>query len=133
MQLKPDTQLAIRQATPLYAENTYTQQPGEFFAIASRMPRLLDHDATDIVTPLPQLEHHDRIFFILSLSTVTNDAIGYKIINFSELPNTFVICDTHLAEFKILIPEQTKHSQPVDPVMLFFMIQHEDTIEIYIN
>ena len=29
MQLKPDTQTAIRQATPLFAENTYTLQPGE--------------------------------------------------------------------------------------------------------
>ena len=29
MQLKPDTQTAIRQATPSFAENTYTLQPGE--------------------------------------------------------------------------------------------------------
>ena len=132
MQLKPDMQVPLRQATPLFAENTYTLQPGETLAIASRMPHLLDHDATGIVTPSPQFESHDSIFITSSLSTVNNNAIGYQIINFSELPYT-ISCDTYLADFKILTPEQIKHIQPVDPAMLSFMIQHEDTTEIYIN
>ena len=132
MQLKPDTKVTMRQATPLFAENTYTLQPGETLAITSRMPHLLDHDATGIVTPSPQFESHDSIFITSSLSTVNNNAIGYQIINFSELPYT-IVCDTHLADFKILTPEQIKHIQPVDPAMLSFMIQHEETTEIYIN
>ena len=132
MQLKPDRQVTLRQATPLFAENTYTLQPGETLAIASRMPHLLDHDATGIVTPSPQFENHDSIFITSSLSTVNNNAIGYQIINFSELPYT-ISCDTHLAGFKILTPEQIKHIQPVDPAMLSFMLQYEDTTEIYIN
>ena len=132
MQLKPDTQVAIRQATPLFAEGTYTLQSGETLAIASKMPHLLDHDATGIVTPSAQFEHYDSIFITSSLSTVNNNAIGYQIINFSELLYT-ITCDTHLADFKILTPEQIKHIQPVDPAMLSFMIQHEDTTEIYIN
>ena len=68
----------------------------------------------------------------MSLSTINNNAIGYQIINFSELPYT-IICDTHLADFKILTPEQIKHIQPVDRAMLSLKIQHEDTTEIYIN
>ena len=132
MQLKPDTQTTMRQATPLFAENTYTLQPGETLAIASRMPHLLDHDATGIVTPSPQFESHDSIFITASLSTVNNNAIGYQIINFSKLPYT-IVCDTHLADFKILTPKQIIHIQPVDPAMLSFMIQHEKTTEIYIN
>ena len=132
MQLKPDIQVAIRQALPLFAEIKYTLQPGETLAIASRMPHLLDHDATGIVTPSTQFEHHDSIFITSTLSTVNNNAIGYQIISFSELPYT-ITCDTHLAEFKILTPEQNKHIQPVDPAMLSFMKQHEDTTEIYIN
>ena len=36
--MKPDTQRSLRQATPLFAENTSTQQPGEILAIGSRMP-----------------------------------------------------------------------------------------------
>ena len=132
MQLKPDTQVAVRQATPLFAKNTYTLQPGETLAIASRMPHLLDHDATGIVTPSPQFENHDIIFITSSLSTVNKNAIGYQIIDFSELPYT-ITNDTHLADFKILTPEQIKHIQPVNPAMLSFMIQHEESTEIYIN
>ena len=132
MQLKPDTQVAIRQATPLFAENTYTLQPGETLAIASRLPPLLDHDATGIVTPSPPFENHDSIFITSSLSTVNNNAIGYQIIIFSELPYTKTN-DTHLADFKIFSPEQIKHIQSVDPAKLSFMIQHEETTEICIN
>ena len=132
MQLKPDTQITMRQATPLLAENTYTLQPGETLAIASRMPHLMDHDATGVVTPSPQFEQHDSIFITLSLSTVNNDAIGYQIIIFSELPYTIPL-DTHLADFKILTPEQIKYIQPVDPTLLSFMMQHDDTSEIYLH
>ena len=96
------------------------------------MPHLLDHNATGIVTPSPQFENHDSILITLSLSMVNNNAIVYQIIKFSELPYT-IICDTHLADFKILTPEQIKHIQTVDPAMLSFMIQLEDTTEIYIN
>ena len=132
MQLKRDMQTPLREATPLFAENTYTLQPGGTLAIASRMPHLLDHDKTGIVTTAPQFENNDSIFITSSLSTVNNNAIGYQIINFSELPYT-ITCDTHLADFKILTSEQVKHIQPVDPAMLSFMIQHEHTTEIYIN
>ena len=92
------------------------------------MPYLLDHDATRIVTPSTQFENHDRIFITSSLSTVNKKAIGYQIINFSELPYT-ITCDTPLADFKILTPQQIKHIEPVDPAMLSFMLQHEKTTE----
>ena len=104
MQFKPDTQTSIRQAAPLFVENTYTLQPGETLATASRMPHLMDHNATGIVTPSQQFESHDSIFITASLSTVNNNAVGYQIINFSELQSTITM-DTHLADFKILTPD----------------------------
>ena len=96
------------------------------------MPHLMDHNATGTVTPSQQYENHDIIFITASLSTVNNNAIGYQIINFSELPYTITM-DTHLAGFKILTPEQIKHIQPVEPALLSFMIQHEETTEVHIN
>ena len=92
----------------------------------------MDHNATGIVTPSQQYENPDSIFITASLSTVNNNAIGYQIINFSELPHTITM-DTHLADFKILTLEQIKHIQPVDPAILSFMIQHEETTKVYIN
>ena len=96
------------------------------------MPHLLDHVATGVVTPSPHFENYDSIFITSSFSTVNNNDIGYQIINFFELSH-IITCDTHLADCKILTPEQIKHLQPVDPAMLAFMIQHEGTTEIYIN
>ena len=59
MQLKPDTETAIRQATPLFAKNTYTLRSGEKLAITSKMPHLMDHNTTGIVTLSQQFKNHD--------------------------------------------------------------------------
>ena len=34
---------------------------------------------------------------------------------------------------KILTPDQIKHIQPLDPSIVSFIIQHEDTTAFYIN
>ena len=96
------------------------------------MHHLMDHEATGIVTQSQQFENHDSIFITASLSTVINEALGYHIIKFSEFPNTITL-DTHLADFKVPNSEQIKHIQPVDPALLYFMIQHDDTTEVYIS
>ena len=90
IQLKPDTQVTMRQATPLFAENTYTLQPGETLAIASRKPYLLDHDATGIVTHSPQFESHDSILITSSISTDQ----CYRVPNNQPLKTSYtIICD----------------------------------------
>ena len=105
MQLKPDTQAALRQSTPLFEENTYTLHPGETLAAARRMPHLLDHDAAGKVTPSAQFGNHDSIFITSSFSTINNNAIGCQITVFSELPHT-ITCDALLADFKTLTPNR---------------------------
>ena len=107
MQLKPEHNLPTRQSTPLLAEATYTLQPGETMLIASKIPHLIDHDATGIVTPSTHIEEHDTLFLVSSLCTVNNNAVGYQICNFSELPYT-ITTDTHIADFRVLTPEQLK-------------------------
>ena len=61
MQFKPDIQVTLRQATPLFAGSTYMLHPGETLAIASRIPHMLDLDAIGTVPPSPQFEHHYSI------------------------------------------------------------------------
>ena len=76
MHPKPDTQTAIRQATPLLAENTYTLQPGETIAIASETPHLMDHDATGIVaitTTWKPLSHFLSQLRLVPLITMLSD------------------------------------------------------------
>ena len=133
MQLEPEHNLPTRQSTPLLAEATYTLQPDETMLIASRKPHLFDHDATGIVTPSAHLEDHGTLFLVSSLCTVNNNAVGYQICNFSELPCT-ITTDTHLADFRVLTPEQLKYIKPINPSMLtFIMHQHTEVTDVYLN
>ena len=76
MQLRPEHTTNTRVATTLLTETTYTLQPGETLAISSKMPHLIDHNATRIVTPSSHMEKHESIFITSSLSTVNNNAVG---------------------------------------------------------
>ena len=101
--------------------------------IASRMPHLIDHDAAGIVTPSTHLEDHDTLFLVSSLCTVNNNAVGYQICNLSELPYT-ITTDTHLADFRVLTPEQLKYIKPINPATLtFIMHQHTEVTDVYLN
>ena len=133
MQLRPEHATNTRTATPLLTETTYTLQPGETLAISSKMPHLIDHNATGIVTRSSHMEEHESIFITSSLSTVNNNAVGYQVINFSDMPYTLPV-DTHMADFRVLTPEQIKHIKPVDPSTLtFLMHQHIENTDLYLN
>ena len=133
MQLRPEHTTNTRTATPLLTETTYTLQPGETLAISSKMPHLIDHNATGIVTPSSHMEEHESIFITSSLSTVNNNAVGYQVINFSDMPYTLPV-ETHMADFRVLTPEQIKHIKPVDSSTLTFMMhQHIENTDLYLN
>ena len=133
MQLRPDHTTNTRRATPLLTETSYTLKPRETLAISSKMPHLTDHNATGIVTPSSHMEDHESIFITSSLSTVNNNAVGYQVINFSDMPYTLPI-DTYMADFQVLTPEQIKHIKPVDPSTIIFMMhQHMGNTDLYLN
>ena len=70
VQLKHDTQTSIQQAIPLFAENTYTLQPDETLTIASRIPHLMDHDATGIVP------HHNNLKTTMAFSSLHHSVLS---------------------------------------------------------
>ena len=79
------------------------------------------------------MEEHENPFIASSLSTVNNNAVGYQVINFSDLPYTVPI-DTHMADFRVLTAEQIKHIKPVDPSTLTFMMhQHMENTDLDLN
>ena len=101
--------------------------------IASRMPYLTDHDATSIVTPSAHLEDHDTLFLVSYICTVNNNAVGYQSCIFSELPYT-ITTDTHLADFRVLTPEQLKFIKPnIRSTLTFVMHQQTKVTEVYLN
>ena len=96
------------------------------------MPHLIEHNATEIVTPSSHKEEHENIFITSSLSTVINNAVAYQVPNFSDMPCTLPV-DTHMADFRVLTPEQIKHIKPVDPSTITFMMhQHMENTDLYL-
>ena len=133
MQMKPGHNLQTRPATPILAEAAYKLQPGEMSLIASRMPHLIGQDATGIVTFSAKLEEHNTLSLVSSISTVKNNAEGYHVYSFSELPCT-ITTDTHLANFRVLSPEQLQFIIAVNPSTLTFtMHQHIEKTDVYLN
>ena len=133
MQLTPENNQQLRASTALMTDQTYTVYPQETLAITLKMPHLLDHNATGILTPSSQFDVHDFIFIASSLSTVNNNALCLQISNVSDHPYNLAT-DSHIANFTVLTPEQIKHVKPVNPGELSFMIQqHEQDTEVYIN
>ena len=133
MQLRPEHTTNTCVATPLLTRSTYTIQPGEPLAISSKMTHLIDHNATRIMTPSSHMEEHESIFITSSLSTVNNNAVGYRVINFSDMPYTLPV-DTHMADFRVPTSEQIKHIKLVDPSTLTFMMhQHMENTDLYLN
>ena len=76
---------------------------------------------------------HESVFITSSLSTVSNNAVGYQVVNISDTPHTLPM-DTHMADFRVLTPEQIKHIKPVDPSILTFMMhQYIENTDLYLN
>ena len=98
-----------------------------------KMPHLLDHDATGILTPSARYDNHDAIFVTSALSTVNNNALSLQIINFTDTVYT-IGSDEHIADFTVLSPDQIKHVKPIHPGELNFMMhQDTDTMDQYIH
>ena len=79
------------------------------------------------------MEEHESIFITSSLSTVNNNAVGYQVINVSDMPYTLPV-DTHMPDFRVLTPEQIKHIKSIDPSSLNFMMhQHTENTDLHLN
>ena len=104
--------------------------------MASRVPQLIDHDATGIVTPSAHLGDHDTLFLVSSLCTINNNAVGYRICNFSKLPYK-ITTDAQFVDFLVSTPKQMNFIEPMNTSTLtIIMHQHtKDTkdTEVYLN
>ena len=104
-----------------------TQQPGERTTI-----RVISHihrfsEATIIFQSSPFLESDDELLICPALSTSQNNIPIVQLSNFLDHPYTLEK-GTHLANFSILTPKQTKHLKTVTPksVRHFLNNNHDD-------
>ena len=89
-------------------------QPGKRTTLCLNSQIYTDNEATRILQPSPFLECNEGLLICSALSSIQNNQHMVQINNFLDLPYTFKK-GTHIANFSILTPEQTKHIRPVHP------------------
>ena len=108
-------------------------QPGKRTTIWVKSQIYTDTEATGITQPSPLLENNEDLLICLALSSTQNKKHMVQISNFLDHPYTLKK-GTHIANFSILTPEQTKHIRPVTPTSVRHLLNnsHVDAIH-YIN
>ena len=92
-------------------------QPGKRTTIWVKSQIYTDDKAIGIIQPLPLFEDDKDLLFYPTLSTTQNNIHMVPISNFRDYTYTLKR-GTHLANFSIITPEQTKHIGRVKPVMV---------------
>ena len=108
-------------------------QPGKRTTIWVKSQIYTDTEATGIIQPSPLLENNKDLLICPTLSSYQNNRHMVQISNFLDHPYTLKK-GTHIANFSILTPEQTKHFRPVNPTSVRYLLNnsHDDAIH-YIN
>ena len=104
-------------------------QPGKRTAIWVKPQINTDNEATGIIQRSPLLEDDQDPLICPAISTNQNNKYMVQISIFLDHPYTLEK-GTHMANFSILTPEQTKHIRPVNPASVRHLLNknHDDAI-----
>ena len=133
MQLKNDDRTYPNILEPILNPVETTLQPGKRTTIWVKSQIYTDNEATGIIQPSPLLENNEDFLICPDLSSTQKNKHMVQISNFLDHPYTLKK-GTHIANFSILTPEQTKHIRPVNPTSVRHLLNynHDDAIH-YIN
>ena len=133
MQLKNEDQTYANVIELILNPVETTLQPGKRTTIWVNSQIYTDNEATGIIQPSPILENDEDLLICPALSSTQNNKHMVQISNFLDHPYTLKK-GTHIANFSILTPEQTKHIRPVNPTSVRHILNnsHDDAIH-YIN
>ena len=104
-------------------------QPGRRTTIWVKLQIYTDIEATGIIRPSPLLENNEDLLICPALSSTKNNK---HMVQFSKfLDHSYTLNKgTHIANFAILTPEQTKHIRPVNSTSVRHLLKnnHDDAI-----
>ena len=132
MQLKNENRTYPNVIEPLLNTVDTILQPGKRTTIRVKS-QMSENEATGIIQPSPLLENDEDLLICPATSSTQKNKHLVQISKFLDHPYTFKK-GTHMANFSILTPEQTKHIRPVNPTSVRHLLNnnHDDSIH-YIN
>ena len=133
MQLKNEDRTYPNVIEPIINPVDTILQPGKRTIIWVKSQIYTENEATGIIPPSPLLENDEDLRICPATSSTQNNKHIVRISNFLDHPYTLKK-GTHMANFSILTPEQTKHIRPVNPTSVRHLLNnnHDDAIH-YIN
>ena len=133
MQLKNEDRTYPNVIEPLINPVDTILQPGKRTTIWVKSQIYTENEATGLIQPSPFLETDEDLLICPEISSTQNNKHMIQISNFLDHPYTLKK-GTHMANFSILTPEQTKHIRPVNPTSARHLLNnnHDDAIH-YIN
>ena len=133
MQLKNEDRTYTNVIEPIINPVDTILQPGKRTTIWLKSQIYTENKATGIFQPSPLLENDEDLLICPAISSTQNNKHMVQIGNFLDHPYTLKK-RTHMANFSILTPEQTKHIRPVNPTSVRHLLNnnHDDAIH-YIN
>ena len=129
MQLKNEDRTYPNVIEPILNPVETILQPPKRTKIWVKLQIYPDNEATGIIQPLPFLENDKDLLICPAIMSTQNNKHMVQISNFLDHPYTLKK-GTHMANFSILTPEQTKLIQPVNPTSLRHLLNnnHDDAI-----
>ena len=133
MQLKNEDRTYPNVSEPILNPAETILQPGKKTTIWVKSQIYTDNEATGIIQPSPLLENDEDLRICPAILSTQNNKHTVQISNFLDHPYTLKK-GTHMVNFSILTPEQTKHIRPVNPASVRHLLNnnHDDAIH-YIN
>ena len=133
MQLKIEDRTLPNVIEPILNPVETILQPGKRTTSWVKSQIYTDNEARRIIQPSPLLENDDDLLICPALSSTQNNKHMVQYSTFLDHPYTLKK-GTHIANFSILTPEQTKHIQPVNPTSVRHLLNnsHDDAIH-YMN
>ena len=133
MQLKNEDRTYPNVIEPILNPVETTLQAGKRTTIWVKSQIYTDNEATGIIQPSPLLENDEDLLICPALSSTQNNKHMVQISTFLDHSYTLKK-GTHIANFSILTPEQTKHIRPVNPTSMRNLLNnnHDNAIH-YIN
>ena len=129
MQLKKEDRTNTNVIEPIINPAEIILQPGKRTTIWVKSQIYTENEVTGIIQLSPLLENDEDLLICQAISSTQNNKHMVQISNFLDHPYTLKK-GTHMANFSILIPEQTKHIRPVNSTSVRHLLNnnHVDAI-----
>ena len=133
MQLKNEDRTYPNVIEPILNPVDTVLKPEKWTTIWVKSQTYTENEATGIIQPSPLLENDEDLLICPAISPTQHNKHMVQISNFLDHPFT-LMKGTHMTNFSILTPEQTKHIRPVNPTSVRHLLnnKHDDAIH-YIN